>query len=114
MFQAGYRNSFFDTDEFWRRVNAASFFVPRASFRKPRRRSVTLESQRGHFSVQAGPSPTRPLSWRGENPRALCLAPALSRVTAGAQRGSTRRANSQIPILLLDLYPHLNPLRNRL
>lgn len=48
----GKKMEFLVLDEFWRRVNSASFFVPRTWFRKARRRSVTLESQRGHFSVE--------------------------------------------------------------
>jgi len=55
------------------------------------------------------------LAKRGDLPSALCLAPALWVMLAfSGSLGSERQHNSQIAILLLDLYPRLTRLRNRL
>jgi len=81
-------------------------------FREPRRRSVTLESQRGYFSARAHDSRPGPLL----QPTALLAKRPRVRYALAPELGLWLRAArqlAQIPILLLDLYPRLNSLRNR-
>lgn len=76
------------------------------SLREPRRRSVTLESQRGQASPRSGSAATterpslteRPLSWRRETPRerAVLSIGLSSRGARGSARGAARLGSARL------------------